>query len=72
VGREREKGNGSKRQEKGKRERIWGPFYSGPGLPGCCQITVEVGPDRIPIQTMLSIPVPSIRKQVGTDICLVV
>ena len=32
----REKQAGSKNREKGANS----PFYSGPGLPGCCQVTV--------------------------------
>jgi hypothetical protein len=30
----------SKRQERG--QGTSSPFYSGPGLPGCCQVTVGV------------------------------
>ena len=37
---------GSKREQESKRqereERTSSPFYSGPGLPGCCQVTVGV------------------------------
>ena len=31
---------GSKRERQEREEGANSPFYSGPGLPGCCQVTV--------------------------------
>ena len=47
---------GKRERDKSKRVREEGansPSYSGPGLPGCCQVTVGWSPDRV--STLLNI-----------------
>jgi hypothetical protein len=46
-GSKRARGKKARRQERERQEGASSPFYSGSGLPGCCQVTVEWSLDRI-------------------------
>ena len=45
--RERGEERGSKRAREREGRRASSPFYSGSGLPGCCQVTVRWSLDRM-------------------------
>jgi hypothetical protein len=42
-----EKGARGKKERQEREEGANNPFYSGPGLPGCCQVTVGWSFDRM-------------------------
>jgi hypothetical protein len=45
---EQKQGRSKRTRDQGSEEGASSPFYSGSGLPGCCQLTVGWSLDRIP------------------------